>query len=104
MRDNAHGVDLRVVRLTVAALLLIGSSLESAFALPNNENGVTGTEKCECHSGTGTCTLTHAPHGSVCEKNSGDTCSGDCLYSSSTSGITGGVKPVVPPLGTEKMP
>jgi len=111
-----------MLRVPIAALLLIGSSLawtQSAFALQNNTN-LTGSWSCECTSGgetaAGTCTLTTTTHGSICEKGTGDTCTGKCTYSTTISGVTGGeaakpipggakVKPVAPgSVGTKKMP
>jgi hypothetical protein len=99
--------------VTIAALLLIGSSLpwtQSAFALPNNETGVTSSFSCECYDAGGkkiggSCTWTSTPHGGHCDKSSDDTCAGECDYISTTSGITGRMKPVAPSsAGTKEMP
>jgi hypothetical protein len=76
---------------TVAALLLVASSLawtHSALAL---DNSVTGTFSCNCedtHGDTtsGTCTVTNYTRGIKCSKEATDTCAGQCVLTSTTTG------------------
>ena len=80
-----------MARDTIAALLLIGSSLAWTQPAVGLDNSVTGTFKCECidaqaNPTSGTCTVTNYPNGTGCSKEATDTCTGKCSYSSSTSG------------------
>ena len=47
--------------------------------------GASGTWECVCSKSTGSCTILQIPTGMSCNKGSGDTCKGDCVFMTSTT-------------------
>ena len=53
--------------------------------------GIEGGWDCSCEQGkTGTCTMSSDKNSITCLKASGDTCTGACQMTTTTSGLTGG--------------
>ena len=74
-----------------AALLLIGSSLARSHSALALDNSVTGTFTCGCEdvhgdTASGTCTVTNYTRGIKCSKEATDTCAGQCVLTSTTTG------------------
>lgn len=65
--------------------------VHGASATMMMSNGETGTFNCTCNKGRGSCSLTRMPSGLICGGGSNDTCTGECVFFT-TTGITGAAR------------